>query len=77
MDTDFVPLINSYLKSEEFDTCSFQQQLNLPNAGYNNSSGGGGGGGINQDQFVGYNSKTFVLFVYENVPYYMIQNDML
>ncbi|XP_066920302.1 uncharacterized protein [Clytia hemisphaerica] len=78
MDTDFVPLISSYLKSEEFDPCSFQQQLNLPNAGgYNNStaSGGGGGGGgsgvINQDQFVGYNNYASESpeYPYNNSPY--------
>ena len=46
MDNDFVPLINSYLKSEQYDDCPFNESLTLPNPpGHYNS------GQINQNQY--------------------------
>ena len=40
MDNDFVPLINSYLKSEQYEDCPFNvnEPLNLPNPGNSNST---------------------------------------
>ena len=50
MDNDFVPLINSYLKSEQYEDCPFNvnEPLTLPNAEHGSSSQ------INHDQYSVY-----------------------